>query len=292
MTWPVYAMDTGFYSRQGSYDFDARCEMTKELGLDATYLTLWSDAAWADVPKLDFVREKHDLDVAAVYCQIDMTAPTAERDIGRIRNLIATTTATRSIEVALMSDKFASSDPAGDEIALAVLESLADAASGRDITLLLYPHARYWLERTADAVRLCRTMDRPNVRATFPAFHWYAVEAGIHLPETLDAVAPFLAAVNICGSSIRPGLFMGATFERLGEGELDAFDVLNQVRRVGYQGYIGLQGYSVQGDPYLNLRRSLEVLRDIERRIDAHAAWGELDRGKPLPLPREDERRR
>ncbi|MDQ4138414.1 MAG: hypothetical protein M3116_06155, partial [Actinomycetota bacterium] len=80
--------------------------------------------------------------------------------------------------------------------------------------------------------------------------------------------------------------FMGATLERLGDGELDAFDVLNQVRRVGYEGYIGLQGYSVQGDPYDNFRRSLEMLRDIERRIDAHARWGDLNREKPLPLPR------
>ncbi len=286
MSWPVYAMDTGFYNRQGSYDFGARCEIAKELGFDATYLTLWSDAAWADVPKLEIVREKYDLDVAAIYCQINMTAVTVEQEVERVLNLIATTNATRSIEIALMSDMFSPSDPAGDATALALLKPLADAASERDITLLLYPHALYWLERTSDAARLCRAMDRPNVRAIFTAYHWYAVEAGTGLPEILDDVAPLLGGVNICGSSIRPGLFMGATFERLGDGELDAFDVLNQVRRVGYQGYIGLQGYSVQGDPYHNLRRSLEVLRDIERRIDAHAAWGELDRGKPLPLPR------
>ena len=27
---------------------------------------------------------------------------------------------------------------------------------------------------------------------------------------------------------------------------------------------------------------------DLERRIDAHARWGDLDRSKPLPLPRRD----
>ncbi len=286
MSWPVYAMDTGFYNRQGSYDFGARCEITKELGFDATYLTLWSEAAWADVPKLETVREKYELDVAAVYCQIDMTAATADQDVERVLNLIATTNATRFIEIALRSDTLSPSDPAGDEIALALLMRLADAASDRDITLLLYPHALYWLERTSDAARLCRAMNRPNVRAIFTAYHWYAVEAGTNLPKILDDIAPFLGGVNICGSSIQPGLAMGATLERLGEGELDAFDVLNQVRRVGYEGYIGLQGYAVQGDAYSNFRRSLEMLRDIERRIDAHAGWGDLDRSKPLPLPR------
>jgi len=278
-------MDTGFYSRQGSYDFDARCEITKELGFDATYLTLWSDAAWDDVRKLESVRERYDLDVAAVYCQIDITAPTAEQETERVHDLIRTTTATRTIELALRSETLSASDPAGDAIALTLLERLADAASGRDITLLLYPHARHWLERTSDATRLCRAMDHPNVRAIFPAFHWYAVEGGVNLPEVLDDMTPFLGAVNICGSSIRRDLPMGATFERLGDGELDAFDVLAQVRRVGYEGYIGLQGYSVQGDPYTNFRRSLMELRDVERRLDANPRWGDLDRSKSLPLP-------
>jgi sugar phosphate isomerase/epimerase len=286
MSWPVYAMDTGFYSRQGSYDFSARCEITRELGFDATYLTLWSDAAWADVPKLETVREEFGLDVAAIYCQINMTAPTVNDDVERVRDLITTANATRSIEIAMMSDAFSPSDPAGDDTALALLTPLADAAAARDITLLLYPHALHWLERTSDAVRLCRAADHPNVRAVFTAYHWYAVEAGTNLPEILDDVAPFLGAVNICGSSIRTGAFMGATFERLGDGELDAFDVLSQVRRVGFEGYIGLQGYSVQGDPYDNFRRSLDTLRDIERRLDAHPRWGDLNRGKSLPLPR------
>src|SRR4051812_47540770 len=103
MSCPVYAMDTGFYSRQGSYDFGARCEITKELGFDATYLTLWSEAAWLDVPKLETVQEKYGLDVAAIYCQIDMTAGTVEKEVERVLNLIATTNATRFIEIALMS---------------------------------------------------------------------------------------------------------------------------------------------------------------------------------------------
>jgi sugar phosphate isomerase/epimerase len=288
MSWPVYAMDTGFYNRQGSYDFGARCEIAKELGFDATYLTLWSEAAWADAPQLETVRDTYGLDVAAVYCQIDMTDPSGDREVERVLNLIETTNATRSIEIALRSHVFSPSDPGGDETAIALLTRLADGASRRDITLLLYPHALHWLERTSDAVRLCRSLDRPNVRAIFPAFHWYAVEGGTDLPEILDELAPFLGGVNVCGSSIRRELAMGATFERLGDGELDAFDVLCQVRRVGYTGYIGLQGYSVQGDPYENFRRSLGMLRDIERRIDAHASWGSLNRDRSLPLPRGD----
>jgi sugar phosphate isomerase/epimerase len=285
MAWPVYAMDTGFYNTQGSYDFDARCEIAAELGFDATYLTLWSEAAWSDVPKLASARDKHGLDVAGVYCPIDMTASNAGIEAERIVDLLRTVEGTRFVEIALLSDRYRPGDEAGDEIARALLQRFADAAQERDITLLLYPHALCWLERTADAVRLCREMDDPRVRAIFTAYHWYAVEGGPELRHVVDDVAPFLASVNICGASKLPGMVMGATVERLDEGELDAFDVLAQVRRIGYDGYVGLQGYSLQGDPYANFRRSLEALRDIERRLDAHPHWGDLRRSDPLPPP-------
>jgi sugar phosphate isomerase/epimerase len=285
MAWPAYAMDTGFYNAQGSYDFDARCEIARELGFDATYLTLWSETAWNDVARLATVRERFDLDVAGVYCPIDMTAPDADAQEQRITDLLRTIEGTNLVEIALLSTTLKPSDEAGDDVALALLQRLADAAADRDITLLLYPHALCWLERTSDAVRLCRKMDHPRVRAIFTAYHWYAVEGGPELPRVIDDVAPFLSAVNICGSSKLPGMVMGATLERLDEGELDAFDVLAQVRRAGYDGYIGLQGYAVQGDPYANFRRSLAALRDIERRLDAHPHWGDLRRADPLPLP-------
>jgi sugar phosphate isomerase/epimerase len=285
MAWPVYAMDTGFYNAQGSYDFDARCEIAKELGFDATYLTLWSETAWSDVPRLGTVAERHGLDVAGVYCPFDMTAPDAEGEARRIEELVRSVEGTRFVEIALLSGTISPSDQSGDEVALGFLQRFAAAAEERDITLLLYPHALCWLERTGDAVRLCRTLDHPRVRAIFTAYHWYAVEGGPGLPEVVDEVAPFLSAVNICGSSKLPGMVMGATIERLDEGQLDAFDVLSQVRRVGYDGYIGLQGYSLQGDPYANFRRSLAALRDIERRLDAHPDWGSLRRSDPLPPP-------
>lgn len=158
-------------------------------------------------------------------------------------------------------------------------------AAENGITLLLYPHALCWLERTSDAVRLCKKMDRPHIRAIFTAYHWYAVGGGADLEDVINDVAPYLEAVNICGSRKLSGMVMGATLERLDEGELDAFDVLAQVRRVGYEGYIGLQGYSVQGDPYANFSRSLAALRDIERRLDAHPNWANMRRADPLPLP-------
>ena len=77
---------------------------------------------------------------------------------------------------------------------------------------------------------------------------------------------------------------MPATIEVLDDGELDSFIVLGELRRAGYDGFIGIQGYSLGGDAYAKFRRSLAALRDIERRLDEHPQWIDL-RPDPLPLP-------
>jgi sugar phosphate isomerase/epimerase len=161
----VYAMDTNFYNSLGAYDFDARCEMLRELGYDATYLTLWSDAAWEDVPRLSTVKERYGLDVAAVYATLDIADHPDDEENGRIVDLVATIEGCDIIELSMRSSdpNVSKSDPAGDVAASRWLGTLLDIAERRGKTLALYPHLNFWMERIEDAVRLCRTIDHPNL---------------------------------------------------------------------------------------------------------------------------------
>ena len=78
----------------------------------------------------------------------------------------------------------------------------------------------------------------------------------------------------ICGSrKVKDSI---PTLEPLDEGELDNFALLGLLRKLDYHGMVGLQGYSVGGDVYTKLKRSLAVFRDMERRLDAHPAWANL----------------
>ena len=103
--------------------------------------------------------------------------------------------------------------------------------------------------------------------------HWYAV-GGQDLRQSLNSVAPYLASVNVCGSRRVNGWVMPATIEPLDEGELDTIVVLSELKRIGYDLYVGMQGYSLAGDAHAKFRRSLAALHDIERRIEAHRTWG------------------
>jgi len=277
-------MDTYFYNSLGSYDFDVRCEMLKELGYDATYLTLWNEPAWEDVPKLSAVKSRHGLDVAGVYVTLDIAGARDHEGNRRILHLVETLEGCGNVEASVTSSDttMRRSDPVGDEAALRLLEMMMGPAERNGLTVLLYPHVNFWLERTGDALRLCRKLDHPSLRMVFPGFHWYAVD-GADLSARLQEAAPFLGSVNICGSrrSDRDGK-LPATIEPLDEGELDNFALLGLLRRIGYAGMLGLQGYSVGGDVYAKLRRSIEALRDIERRLEAHPRWAEL-RAAPLP---------
>ena len=277
---PVYAMDTGFYHSLGAYDFDARCEMLRELGFDATYLSLWSEDAWADVPRLATVKERFGLDVAAVYLTLDVSAADDHDGTRRIVELFDTLQGCATVEISIRSSDamLTKSDPTGDAAAIGWLRACLEAAEPRGITVALYPHLNFWLERIEDAVRLCREIDHPLLRMVFTGYHWYAVD-GKNLRARLAEAAPFLSLANLCGSRrFDNGSGLPATIEPLDEGELDNFAVLGALRDAGYGGMIGIQGYSVGGDVYTKLKRSLATFRDMERRLDEHPHWARLRR--------------
>lgn len=278
MTATLYAMDTSFYHPLGSYGFEARCQMLRELGYDATYLTLWSEEAWADLARLPTVGERFGLGVAAVYVILDLAGDDDHAANRRILDLVETLDGCGTIEVAIRSSDpgHQASDPALDEAALRWLWPMLEGAERRGITIALYPHIRFWLERTEDAVRLCRLVDNPHLRLTFCGFHWYAAD-GTALPERLAEAAPFLALANLCGSRrLPPGGAMPATIEPLDEGELDNFAVLGALADAGYRGPIGVQGYSVGGDAFAKLRRSQAAFRGMEQRLKEHPEWARL----------------
>lgn len=125
-------------------------------------------------------------------------------------------------------------------------------------------------------VRLCRRLAHPRLGLSFNGYHWYAAD-GRHLAARLDEAAPYLRSANVCGSRRLPEGSgpMSATIDPLNDGELDNFIVLAQLQRVGYRGWIGL-GYSIGGDVYMKLRRTLAAYHDLVKRLAQRPHWAKI----------------
>lgn len=275
MTYRVYAMDTFFYNSMGVYPFEDRAEMLKQLGYDATYLSLWSEQAWQDVEKLGSVKETYGLDVAAVYVLLDLSSGEEMPQNQRIFNMLET------IELAIQvtGRYIPRSDQNGDELAVSFLDKALEICERRNLQILLYPHLTFWLERHEDAVRLCRRLNHPNLGIVFCGPHWY-MAGGRDINAILEVAGPYIKQVNLAGIKLDPNGWAGvARTELIDEGVLDNFVILGALKKFGFDGEIGFQGWELGGDTYSKLRHSIQSFRDMERRIEKTPHWAELHQG-------------
>src|SRR6266567_5206640 len=100
VSYRLFGMDVGFYNSIGVYPLETRCEMLADLGYDATNLTLWSDAAWSDLPKLGSAASSSGLSVACINVTVDLSAPTDRGETARILDMIERIEATDTVELA------------------------------------------------------------------------------------------------------------------------------------------------------------------------------------------------
>lgn len=274
----VYAMDTFFYHSLGNYPFDVRCQMLRELGYDAAYLTLWDEQAWKDLDRLPLVKDEYGLEVEAVYAVLDLTQAKDHPEAAKIAAMLERLQGCSRLELALtMGDSgYEPSDPEGDRLALEWLAYLLPIAQRNNIRISLYHHVFFWLERWEDALRLVKQLNHPLLGMTFSSFHWFAID-GKRLNEAFSACAPYLHAVNICGSRKQsPTAGLPASIECIDQGELDVFSFLGALKKYGYDGTIGFQGYGIGGDVYGNLERNKKTYGLMKQRLDKHPAWSSL----------------
>lgn len=154
------------------------------------------------------------------------------------------------------------SDPAGDERAVEIIREIADVAAASGIRVALYPHTNDWLEKTSDAVRVVKKVDRKNVGAMFNLCHWLKVEGPDSLELVLKEAAPYLFVVTINGADPPPGNW-DRLIQPLGSGSYDVGRVLKVLHELGYPGPIGLQCYGIGGDARQHLEKSIKAWKSL-----------------------------
>lgn len=266
----VYAMDTYFYNSLGVYPWNVRCELLRELGYNETYLTLWSEEAWDDLPKIAHAFTDFGLHVSGVYWTLDLDDRGGANH--RFLEAMATIPSGTRIELAIVGEGAFSAD---DARLKSWLEPMLEAAQENDLQIALYPHLEFWLDRLETALEVARKYLQPRLGVIFCAYHWFSLpgQNPHNLPALLKDAAPLLRAVNLCGSSCKKESPRQCTIETLDTGELDNFSIAGLLREIDYQGPVGFQGYGLGGDVYANLRASLAAWRDMQERLDKNPQW-------------------
>jgi hydroxypyruvate isomerase len=135
-------------------------------------------------------------------------------------------------------------EPPGDQLqrVAANLRRIADAAAARGIRVLIeaintIENGPYLVATTADADQLRRTVDRPNVRLQYDAYHMQRMEG--NLTATVER---YLAVIDHIQIADCPGR------NQPGTGEIAYPFLLGRLATLGYDGYVGLEYRAATSD--------------------------------------------
>ncbi len=160
------------------------------------------------------------------------------------------------------SKKYKPSDPAGDERALKILRRIAEKAERNKVRIAIYPHHRFWIESTKDALRVVKKLNRKEVGVTFNLCHFLRVNDEKNIDSVIENAMPHLFVVSINGAD-SGGKDWKTLIQTLGRGTFDMRKFLKTLYGAGYNGPIGFQGYGIGGDAYDNLERTMEAWREL-----------------------------
>ena len=275
----LFAMDTWFVNSTGYYPLETRASMLRELGYDGMYFVCGlspehNEREMEEFERLASVSAEHRLEVAAVFCPYDISLPPEAPGNARVLHVAENSAHCKTLDLAITSfgAKWAPGDSSRDDSAERALRPLLELAEKHDFVIALYPHIYFWLEKARDALRLCQRIQHPRLKLNFCGMHWFSVDTHSLFP-LLDQLQPHLHSVNLNGARKPNPAGLPCTIEPLGEGEMDNFAVLWKLHQLGFDGWFGLQGYSVGGDIYAKLSASLQTFRNFEARIEAHPGW-------------------
>jgi len=242
--------------------------LLSELGFDG-----YEGHSMEELPKLVKALDKADLKMPTIYFQVDIDNAEQPYD-PRIKEYLQTFLQGRGVilTVHMHSQKFKPSDPAGDEFAVPILQRLADLAHEHGAKVAVYHHANQWTESINDGIRLSKKVNRRNLGACFNLCHWLFLEGEVDLAKRLDAIAPYLMSVSICGADSgaeAKGSKWNKLIQPLDQGSFNNLNLLQEIFRRGYRGPVGLQCYGISRQPREHLQRSMKVWKHYMQEIAA-----------------------
>jgi len=259
---PFFAMDTATKDDKHKTAKE-QVEMVKELG----YAGIGCTAGQGLGEMLEEL-DKNGLRLFAVYLGANIDAD--QQKYGpELKEAIEVLKGRNSILwLFVQSKKLKPSSLEGDASAVQVIREIADMAAKSGVRVALYPHTGFWVERVEDAIRVAKKVDRKNVGITFNLCHWLRTDDEKNMKSLINSAMPYLFVVSINGAD-SGGKDWKQLIQTLDRGSFNILRFLKALKKSGYTGPIGLQGYGIGGDAYENLKRSMSAWRKLSEKIAA-----------------------
>lgn len=249
---PFFVFEDGLWNAK-SVELDYWANLVKTSGFDGIEL-IGLDKLDGMLPEL----KKHDLKLFTLYIQIDLEKqqpydPRLKDYIKQLKNTGL------HLWVHVHSEKYAPSDPSGDDKCDEIIGELADYSKNYDVKIAFYPHADFWVEKVDDGVRLAKKINRPNVGTVFNLCHFLKKDEPEKLEQKLKNAMPYLFLVSINGADAGDTNQMNwdRLIQPLGRGDYNVLNVLKILKDLGYNKPIGLQCYNIKGQPEEFLKESV-----------------------------------
>lgn len=249
---PFFVFEDGLWNTK-STNAAYWADLVKQSGFDGMEL-IGLDKVDSMIPEL----KKNNLKLFTLYIQIDLEKeqpydPRLKDYIKKLKNTGL------HLWVHIHSEKYSSSDTAGDSKCVAIISELADFAVKYDVKIAFYPHAEFWVEKVDDGVRLAKKINRPNVGTVFNVCHFLKKDETDKLEQKLKNAMPYLFLVSISGADKGDTHQMGwdQLIQPLGRGDYDVLNVLEILKKLGYKNPVGLQCYNIKGQPEEFLKESI-----------------------------------
>jgi len=259
---PFFAMDTATKDDKHKTAKE-QVEMVKELGYAGIGCTA-GEGLGEMLEELD----KNGLRLFAVYLGANIDAD-QQKYSPELKEAIEVLKGRNAILwLFVQSKKLKPSSLEGDVRAVQVIQEIADMATKSGLRVVLYPHTGFWVERVEDAIRVAKKVDRKNVGVTFNLCHWLRTDDETNMKSLIKSAMPHLFVVSINGAD-SGGKDWKQLIQTLDRGSFNILRFLKALKKSGYTGPIGLQGYGIGGDAYENLKRSMSAWRKLSEKIAA-----------------------
>lgn len=246
---PFVAMNTAL----GGGSAKDRVHLANRLGFDGV---AWGAAQLANVR---LACEQRGDDLWSAYFVLDVANAT-EQQLATLRAAMTTMAGGPGmIWLAVRNSQLEPRTPAGDDAASKLLQPLLQHADKTGVEIALYPHHGFWVETTADALRVCRQLDHSKVGVCFNVCHH--LRAGVaNTRQLLQQTGERLFAVTVNGADL-DGKNWSTLIQPLGQGSWDLGPFLDLLDDVQFGGPVGLQGYGIRRPAAEHLAESMATWR-------------------------------